>query len=371
MSRIEHGRLTVVQHCEVYRHADQFAGWPANYGLWIWDEEVVVVFAQGRLGAQGDIHARDRAHAFVPRQARSFDGGLTWACETFNGRTPGGRTLSADEHVEEALRAQGSIDPGQDLSMLRYPVDFLDPETIVLAARTGIWGHPVSWFYVSRDRARSWQGPYAINPMGLPGISARTDIVPLSHHDALFMLTSTKSSGEEGRVFCARTSDGGTNFRLQSFLMGEAEGYAIMPASVLLHDGRVLTLVRRMGGGPGGWIDTFVSDDLGLSWDRVGYPIETGYGGNPPAVSILPGGSIALIYGYRDKPYGVRCRISHDGGSSWSTETIVREDGGSPDLGYPRIVMRSDKSSLLAVYYFNEYADRERFIAASIIHLPI
>jgi hypothetical protein len=30
--------------------------------------------------------------------------------------------------------------------------------------------------------------------MGLRGISARTDIVALARHDALFMLTSTKSN---------------------------------------------------------------------------------------------------------------------------------------------------------------------------------
>jgi hypothetical protein len=33
------------------------------------------VFADGRLEDQGELHARDKSHNFVPRQARSKDGG--------------------------------------------------------------------------------------------------------------------------------------------------------------------------------------------------------------------------------------------------------------------------------------------------------
>lgn len=238
-----------------------------------------------------------------------------------------------------------------------------------MAARTGIRGQPISWFYVSRDRARSWRGPYAISDMGLPGISARTDIVALSRREALFMMTSTKPNGDEGRVFCARTTDGGLSFCFQGFVANESTGYAIMPASVLLADQKVLTLVRRMGAGDKGWIEAFVSNDLGRSWKKVGPPIDTGYGGNPPAVSILPDGRIALVYGYRDRPFGIRCRFSDDGGSTWSAKTAIRSDGGGPDLGYARTAVRPD-GSLLAVYYFNEGDDCERFIAASILRMP-
>lgn len=65
------------QHIEVYRQPGQFAGWPANYGLWMWGDEAVVVFAQDLLGSQGNIHARDRRHQFRPRQpVASTEGSL-------------------------------------------------------------------------------------------------------------------------------------------------------------------------------------------------------------------------------------------------------------------------------------------------------
>jgi hypothetical protein len=125
--------------------------------LWAVDlgGEVVVIFAQGLLGSEGKIHARDRNHPFRPRQARSLDGGFSSTIEPFNGEIPGGETLSADEHVVEERRVQENILRGRDLKVMDLPINFLDPETIVMAARTGIRGGAISWLYVSRDRARS------------------------------------------------------------------------------------------------------------------------------------------------------------------------------------------------------------------------
>jgi hypothetical protein len=46
----------------------------------------------------------------------------------------------------------------------------------------------------------------------------------------------------------------------------------------------------------------------------------------------------------------------------------VRDDGGSPDLGYPKVVALGH-ASVLAVYYFNEGGAEERYIAASLVPL--
>jgi hypothetical protein len=46
---------TQFRKLEVHRKGDEFAGWPANYGLWSWGDEVVVVFARGKLGAKGSF----------------------------------------------------------------------------------------------------------------------------------------------------------------------------------------------------------------------------------------------------------------------------------------------------------------------------
>lgn len=199
-------------HTVVYRRPRTFAGWPANYGLWAWGDELVFVFATGRLGKQSEnLHLEDQHHAFAAAQARSLDGGLTWLAEPFRGHVPGARSLSADEHVTKDLEAGPNVDPARDLTTLHIPIDFEDDEQVVMAARTGTSGRSISWFYVSSDRARSWKGPFRFEGLKCQeeALSARTDIISLGRHDALFMLTAPKAGGKEGRVFCARTRYGG------------------------------------------------------------------------------------------------------------------------------------------------------------------
>ncbi|NDK54243.1 exo-alpha-sialidase, partial [Rhizobium laguerreae] len=62
----------------------------------------------------------------------------------------------------------------------------------------------------------------------------------------------------------------------------------------------------------------------------------------------------------------IRMRMSFDDGRTWGAETVIRSDGGTADLGYPKLVQRGD-GSLLAVYYFNDGDREERYIAASIV----
>jgi hypothetical protein len=311
----------------------------------------------------GEVHELDREQSFKPRQARSLDGGVTWSVEPFNGLLPGGASLSADEHLEIEMQIRPHLNPARDLEVLREPIDFLDAETIVMCARTGLSKSSVSWFYVSRNRGQRWQGPYAFSGLGMP-ISARTDIVALGHREALFMLTTAKSAGQEGEVFCARTHDGGRSFDFVGFVGHEPEGYRIMPSSVRLPDGLIVTATRCADRNGRGWIEVFNSSDGGR-WTAAGVAVDnTGHYGNPPALTWLGEGRLALAYGCRDEPFGMRMRLSTDGGMSWNEEVILRDDGGTSDIGYPKAVV-SSSGDLLLVYYFNDGAGLERYIAAS------
>ena len=51
----------------------------------------------------------------------------------------------------------------------------------------------------------------------------------------------------------------------------------------------------------------------------------------------LPDNRVWLVYGYRHKPYGIRARIldAECTNASTAAEIVLREDGGSGDLGYP------------------------------------
>ncbi|MCX7009129.1 MAG: exo-alpha-sialidase, partial [Kiritimatiellaeota bacterium] len=88
-------------------------------------------------------------------------------------------------------------------------------------------------------------------------------------------------------------------------------------------------------------------------------------GGNPPALVLLKDGRLALSYGYRKKPFGVRARISSEEGKSWGPEIILRDDGLTGDLGYPRSLARPD-GKILTVYYFNGPRDEDRTIQGTL-----
>lgn len=365
--------LPVAQHHVVFREQGAFAGWPANYGMWAWGNEILTIFLQGRLGGAEQLHARDKAHTFTPQQARSRDGGVSWSIEPFSGRLPGRPILSGDEHVVPQLQAGPFIDHKRDFEDLPEPIDFSDPETIVLCARTGLHAQAASWFYVSRNRGASWSGPYAFPHLAEGGIAARTDIVPLGQHDALFLLSTAKRDGREGRVFCARTQDGGRSFRFVSFVGDEPAGFSIMPSSVRLADGGIVAAIRSSGPDKttpnSSWIDIYRSDDLGESWREISRAVaNAGFMGNPPALALLPDQRLALVYGFRDRPYGIRAKTSADGGVTWGDEIIVRDDAHLPDLGYPRLVVRAD-GKLVTTYYFNDATSPERYIAASVLSL--
>ncbi len=361
-------------HVPVYREPGRFAGWPANYGIWSWGDEIVVGFTVGYLRIGAGFHASDRDRPFRPMQARSLDGGHTWEVAPTPCYTPGDRGFSADEHMHPKFSVHQALALHLPHPLLSHfgGLDFTHPDFALLCARTGLGGGAVSWFYLSQDRCRSWQGPFALPLFGQTGIEARTDYLVSEPAVCTLFLTAAHANGAEGGgVFCARTVDGGRSFYLVSWIARAEAGCVIMPASVQLAPRRIVVAVRAHDGRAGSeggrhWIDLYRSEDDGLSWRWLAQPVpDTGRGGNPPALTRLHDGRLCLTYGYRAAPFGIRARLSADEGATWSEEIILREDGGCHDLGYPRTVQRPD-GTLVTVYYFNDRPDGERYIAATL-----
>ena len=98
-----------MEQVTIYREAGRYGGWPANYGIWAWGDEVVVVFILGYYKENAPFHARDKDRPFVTMQARSLDGGKSWDVQPFPGRTPGNRGLSADEHMNPHLQVGNAL----------------------------------------------------------------------------------------------------------------------------------------------------------------------------------------------------------------------------------------------------------------------
>ena len=136
----------ITSHVTIYKEPGRFAGWPANNGIWVWENEIVVGFSLGYHKEQ-EGHTIDRDRPSKRMQARSLDGGHTWVIEE----------TTVVEPKEKAEADRG----------LSGALDFTDPNFAVRLAGGNI--------YYSFDRCHTWEGPYALPKFGRPGLLARTD----------------------------------------------------------------------------------------------------------------------------------------------------------------------------------------------------
>ena len=159
----------------------------------------------------------------------------------------------------------------------------------------------------------------------------------------------------------ARTTDGGKNWSFVSWITPEPAGYAIMPASVRLSSKELLVSIRNNKS-----ISAYYSADNGLTWEKRVDPVDDTGEGNPPAMLKMKDGRICLVWGNRKEPFSMMAKLSSDNGKSWSETYILRGDGNSRDMGYPRVVQRPD-GKIVAIYYFADAATgHERYIGATI-----
>ncbi|HPO07979.1 MAG TPA: sialidase family protein [bacterium] len=332
-----------IHHTVVIKESGRFSGWPANHGIWSWGNEIVVGFQHGyyKENPTGG-HAIDRDRPSENKMARSLDGGETWTIET----------------PTYADRNKTSLDP----ATIEGGIDFSNPD---LALRFSGGS-----FHYSLDRCHTWQGPYTLPTFGRPGLLCRTDYIVEGKDRVTAFIAAEKDGGEEGQPLCIRTTDGGRTWNLVGWIGQQPPatyGYAIMPATIALKDGGYLSIIRRGGvfdGQKRWWLEAFLSPDDGHSWYMLDQPrIDTH--GNPATLTRLDSGEIAMTYGWRSAPYGIRARISKDEGQTWDPEIILRCDGASWDLGYPRTVQRPD-GKCVTVYYFHHPDQPERYIGCTI-----
>jgi len=348
-----------VEHVIVYHEPGMFGGWPANHGIWIWGDEILVGFSKGYYKDLGDRHHIDREKPEYHMLARSLDGGKTWSIEDPQAR---GYLRYIDGGFLHGV-------PRTDvpLAELRDPpggIDFTHPD-FAFTARTNSVGAGSSHFSYSYDRGRTWEGPFRLPNFGAPGTAARTDYIVNGPRDCMLFITASKDDGGEGRPICVRTEDGGKTWRLVSRIGPDPEGFSIMPASVRIAEDEILVVVRRRDG-PRRWQAAYLSGDNGASWEQVDDPVPDAGIGNPPALVKLRDGRICLIYGYRAEPYSIRAKLSEDNGRTWSEDIVLRDDGADRDIGYPRVVQRPD-GKVVVVYYFNDpKTGPERYIGATI-----
>jgi hypothetical protein len=352
----------VLRHVKVYAVPGRFGGWPANHGVWSWGNEILVGFSAGYYKDLGpERHHIDRDKPEEHLLARSRDGGETWSIESpavDGALIPSGPAL-------HGMAPPGSTEkPWRDCP---GGIDFAHPDFALTLRMTDVNAGP-SRFYYSTNRGHQWAGPFRLPLFGQRGVAARTDYLVHSPSDCLLFLTAAKENGREGRPFCASTADGGKTWKFVSWIGTEPKGYAIMPSTVRLGPRELLCAIRSRDGNKS-WIETYRSLDNGEQWQKDTVPVPDTGEGNPPSMIRLKDGRICLTYGYRAAPFGIRARLSGDGGRTWGMEIHLRDDGGGRDVGYPRTVQRPD-GTIVTIYYFHDQPTSDRYIAATLWKAP-
>ena len=350
--------VTVDKHVKVYYEAGRFGGWPANHGMWHWGNEVLVGFSRGYYKDQGPYHHIDHDKPEEHWLARSLDGGETWSLEhpTDKGQLiPQGESLHGTElpgvEIKPSVPFEGKI-------------DFAHPD-FTMTLRMGEVNVGPSRFYYSYDRGHDWEGPYLFPNLGTTGVAARTCYFVEGPETCTVFLTSAKENSEEGRSFCARTTDGARTWEFLSWIGPEPKGFSIMPAAARLSDTDVVVCTRR-NEEDRRWIDAWISHDDCRTWEQLPDPVEELGEGNPPSLIKLADGRLCLTYGYRAEPFSIRARLSNDGGKTWGQEHLLRDDGSSKDIGYVRSMQRPDGKIVTTYYYSDAVTGPERYIGATI-----
>ena len=355
------------RHVFVYNELGSFAGWPANNGIWSWEDEILVGFHTGHYKPSIHGHSIDGDKPQRKLLARSLDGGETWT-------------------IEEAEAFDN--DDEDDAQLLPAPIDFDHPD-FALHCDGGI-------FHISYDRGKTWEGAYRFpldlvkywvshdletweGPYIKEDLTSRTDYIVRSKDDCLFFLSAKEERVEanlQDRAFCARTTDGGKTVEFLSWMTDDISVRSVMPSTVRISENQLVSAMRRkkevrLSEAPDirkNWIDVYTSEDNGQSWKFLSKVADTDKGkhnGNPPAMVRLRDGRLCVTYGYRSFPYGIRARISNDEGKTWEPDIHLRDDGRSWDFGYTRTVQRSD-GKLVTIYYYTTQENPEQHIVATI-----
>ena len=227
------------------------------------------------------------------------------------------------------------------------------------------WKHTFAGGYLvrSRDGGRHWEGP--ILPPPVPGsvaLDAFNQPLPaynrgniLAGSDNLLYWAVVRAEKRNTSVHLVVSADGGASWEYrcqiaedenvgfnETYLFETAKGDLVAFLRTADGTGKVPSAIAR-------------SRNRGKTfepWQNAGFT------GHPHCAARLNDGRVLLAYGYRKEPYGIRARVLDPECTDFgkASEIILRDDGGSPDLGYPWPVVFPD-GRVLVVYYFNRKDD--------------
>lgn len=262
-----------------------------------------------------------------------------------------------------------------------YGWTFIRPDGIPHLPQPHMEHFPSSFFnggsYLrSDDGGQHWDGPFypPSTPVEILRSPVGGRIVPAYNRGAMV-------ETRDGRVLWAVSSNYQMSPRKTSvhLMVSNDKGLTWKYSGPIASDSKVSFNETSLCETPDGAIVAFIrtdefadqavivrSTDGGKSfepWQGMGFQ------GHPLHALRLRDNRVLLTYGYRHAPYGIRARLLNAECTDFSTapEIVLRDDGGTTDLGYPWSV-QLDERRVLVAYYFSVGRDIQH-IAGTVLEI--
>ncbi len=326
----------------IYRNEDSFCG-PISMLTRLGDGGILLAFREAKWRGWGShLDPTTRVSSL-----RSYDEGRTWispvTIDSAGGNGCAVTTLSDGILLANAFHwVTAPIEHPERLAgmPLQRKVDKLG----LAAANGGVY------FTRSETDGYTWAPQWRVADLeGVNGLACYSPPLELDGGELLLPVI-----GESRMSIALRSTDHGLNWGSPSFITDDADADMQFHETRLARNpsGQVLAMHRT----PDGNYFRNFSDDNGYTWSDTE---DTGIwceGSSPPDLRILSDGRLLLTRGYRKKPFGVRARVSEDGGHTWENPIVLRDDGADRDVGYPSTI-ELDDGSLLTAYYWHDHDD--------------
>ena len=361
-------RPSKVKDLIIYQHDQFYCAFPSV--VCRPDGELLVAFRRApdrrSLGEEGNSHTDPNSYLVL---VRSKDNARSWTTEP---------------ELIFAHPYGGSQDPCmvqlKDGSIIctSYGWSLLKPEAAAKMTATPKHGNFVflgGYHLISKDSGRSWQGPNLPPPMPeSKNVGLFNKPLPAYNRGAL-------CQGRDGRLFwvVAEMQQHQPQLTSVHLMISTDLGRTWRYSCPVAQDPKIFFNETSIYETPKGDLVAFIrtakfndhtviarSTDGGKSfrpWQ------DAGFQGHPHHALRLPDQRVLLVYGYRHQPFGIRARVldAECTNANTAPEIVLREDGGTGDLGYPWATLMKD-GRVLVTYYFNQ-KNGIRHIAGSILQI--
>lgn len=248
---------------------------------------------------------------------------------------------------------------------MSYGWTFVRPDGVAKLKQPVLQNFPGSifnggYFVRSVDAGKTWSGPFYP-----PSIKSEILHDPFGQPVAAYN-RGALVEGRDGRIFwvCAATDRESPRKSSTHLLISEDKGVTWTYSSPVASDAKASFNETSIYETPKGDLVAFLrsenlKDEACIARSTNGgksfEPWQgMGFQGHPLHALRLPDNRVLLTYGYRHAPLGIRARVLNPECTDFATapEIVLRDDGGTTDLGYPWSV-QLDAKRVLVTYYHN------------------